>query len=229
MISDLNTKRKKYLILTFIFQLSVAISGLVIGMLVKESKLGIPVSVYFIFHMILLLGLHYFAVYTTCLYFKKTSSKILYGVLVFGALILNFIAESPTIKELPISKTLFMASTFSFVISMIIWFVVIVRDIFLEAHNLTYRILGAANIYWLLVVIFAYFYTLFELFVPGSFGMASNMQLDTITQSFKLSLHTMVSIDHHYQLDLALENFTLIQATISHLFIVFLVGRLLTK
>ena len=230
MTIDLNAKRKKYLIITFIFQLAVAISSLVIGDLVKDGKLNIPLKLYVVVHLLILLAVHYFAFATTCLYFKKKRSKVLYGLLIFGGFLLNFIAESPSIRGQPAAGFIFSLATAILLLAMVIWFVVIVKDIFIEAHDLTYRILGAANIYWLLVVMFAYLYAIFEYSFPGSFGVVLTSKADLINYSFKLSLHSMVGIDHHFDhLELALENFTLIQATISNLFIVFLVGRLLTK
>ncbi len=230
MTTDLNKKRQKYLILTFGFQILTAISSLVVDRLVMKGSLPIPIPMFVTVHLLILLGVHYFAFYTTCLYFNKRSYKILYGILVFGGFVLGFLAELPFLKSEYSGKVIFTLSAICLLTSMLIWFVVIVKDIFLEAHDLTYRILGAANIYWLLVVVFAYTYCLYELAFVGSIGAPIVSSPDLLHYSFKLSLHTMVSIDHPFKdISLPLENLTLIQATISHLFIVFLVGRLLTK
>lgn len=112
----------------------------------------------------------------------------------------------------------------------VIWFYIIVKDIFLEHHDLTYRILGGANIYWLMIVIFAHIYAIYELFFPGSIGLNEIPKHELLGITYKLSLHSSVSIDHPFEkIDIALENFCLIQSAIAHLFIVFIVGRLLTK
>jgi hypothetical protein len=230
MATDLIAKTKKYLILTFVLQVALGVDILVVYNLVISGDLPIPMMALMVFHISLMMVTMYIAWYTTCLFFKRRIYKILYGVSGIVTLIVTSMASNPGWQDKPFVDELFLVSALLLLNNITIWFVIIVRDIFFNQHDLTYRIWGAANIYWMLIVIFAYLYFLFELCFPGSFGVHPSSTTEFLNHAFKLSLHSMVSIDHSYhQLSLPMENFSLLQATCSHLFIVFLVGRLLTK
>ncbi len=230
MTIDLNSKRKKYHIITFCLQLLVAFNTLVLYNMVKSGELALPMGLMVVFHLLILLGLHIVVLITCTLYFKSRVSKIIYGVFTFGGFIMNIISTAPNLETSETANFFRLLSTLIMMGVMITWFWMIVRDIFMEQHDLTYRILGAANIYWLSVVIFAYVYVVLETLLPGSIGLTGVSNADMVGNMYKLSLHATVSIDHPFtNIKLPLENLTLMQSAISHLFIVFLVGRLLTK
>lgn len=227
---ELNLKRKRYHIITFCLQLLVAFNTLVLYNMVKSGELAIPMGLMASFHLLILLVLHIVVLITCSLYFKSKISKIIYGIILFGGFIINIVSSAPNFQTNEIADVFRLASNLMMLVGMMVWFWMIVKDIFMEQHDLSYRILGAANIYWLSVVIFAYVYVVFETVLPGSMGLSGVSSTDMVGNMYKLSLHATVSIDHPFtNIKLPLENLTLMQSAISHLFIVFLVGRLLTK
>lgn len=226
----LNAKRKKFHVYTLVLQLAVAFSSLVAFNLVKSSQIGIPMGLMVGVHVLLLIVLHVLVLITVGLYFKSKIFKVGYGLLIFSGFMINFVTGSPELIHHEWVSKLNAISLCMVLSGQTIWFIVIVRDIFMEQHDLTYRILGAANIYWLMIVIFAYIYGLFEISFPGSMGVVGLPRHELIGSTYKLSLHSTVSIDHPFTgVALSLENLCLMQSAVAHLFIVFLVGRLLTK
>lgn len=225
----LNAKRKKLDVYTLICQVSVAVSTLVFFNLFKEGSINLPMVLLLVVHVSILMLLHIVVVKLFSLYFTNKTFVILYAVLIFSGFFSSFLIVMPVGLSESLVLIIFSISLCMILVGMSIWFVVIVRDIFMEQHDLTYRILGAANIYWLMIVVFAYIFALFELSFPGSMGITVPKE-ELLGYTYKLSLHSTVSIDHPFHNMVgSLENLCLLQSAVSHLFIVFLVGRLLTK
>lgn len=195
MTTDLDYKKKKYLALTFIFQLALGVDILVVFNLINLGYINMSLDVFVMFHVSLMLATTFLAWYTTCLFFKKNRHKIIYGISGIVALVLTTLASIPSWQQKPFVDILSVAGITIMLINIGIWFVIIIKDIFFNSHDLTYRIWGAANIYWMVAIIFAYMFFLFEMIFPGSFGIITPSNTDFLNHAFKLSLHSMVSIE----------------------------------
>jgi hypothetical protein len=219
-----NDTRIKYHMITLVSQMILMFNMLVVMKLFERGLLPIPLSVGIGIQLLLLILVHYMAFATVKFYLKSNTYIIGYGIIMFGGFILLNIA-GPTND-----KTLYIIANILILFAVLVWQYFITKDIFQENHDLWYRIIGAANIYWLFIVAFGYCYSLIEAFFPGMMGVQTTNVMDIFNASFRLSTHIMVGIDPPFSnLDEILSNFNLFQAAISNLYIIFVVGRLFSR
>ncbi len=214
----------RYHIWTLISQIVLMFDMLVIMKLIERGKIPVPLEAGIVAQVILLILVHYLAFATVKFYLKNTTHIILYGIVLFGGFILLNIA-GPTND-----KVLYIVSNILLLVAVLVWQYFIAKDIFLGNHNLWYSIVGAANMYWLFIVVFGYCYSLMELFFPGMLGIETSNVMEVFNASFRLSVHVMVGIDPPFtKMDEILSNFNLFQAATSNLYIIFIVGRLFSR
>ncbi len=214
----------QYHIYTLVSQIILMFDMLVIMKLIERGKIPVPLEAGIIFQLLLLIAVHYLAFVTVKFYLKSNTHIIAYGILLFGGFLLLNIA-GPTNN-----KVLYIVSNVLLLSAVLIWQYFIIKDIFQENHNLWYSIIGAANIYWLLIVAFGYCYSLMEIFFPGMLGIQSTNVMEVFNACFRLSVHVMVGIDPPFNaMDEILSNFNLFQAATSNLYIIFIVGRLFSR
>jgi hypothetical protein len=219
-----NDIRIKYHMYTLISQIVLMFNILVIMKLIERGKLGIPMPVGIVFQVLLLIIVHYLAFATVKFYLKTNTQIIAYGILIFGGfLLLNIAGPTNNIN-------LYIISNIMLLLAVLIWQYFIVKDIFKENHDLWYCIIGAANIYWLFIVLFGYCYSLMEIFFPGMLGMQTTNVMEIFNASFRLSVSVMVGMDPPFsKMDEILINFSMFQAATSNLYIIFVVGRLFSR
>ncbi len=219
-----NDVRIRYHVLTLISQIVLMFNILVVMKLIERGKLNIPLSAGIAFQIILLIIVHYLAFTTVKFYLKTNTQIIIYGIFIFGGFLLLNIA-GPTND-----KSLYIISNIMLLLAVLVWQYFIVRDIFQEKHDLWYCIVGAANIYWLFIVLFGYCYSLMEIFFPGMLGFQTTNVMEIFNASFRLSVSVMVGMDPPFsKMDEILSNFSLFQAATSNLYIIFVVGRLFSR
>ena len=219
-----NDIRTRYHVLTLVSQIVLMFDMLVVMKLIERGKLAIPIQAGIIFQLILLIIVHYLAFVTVRFYLKTSTQVIAYGILIFGGFLLLNIA-GPTND-----KSLYIISNVMLLLAVLVWQYFIIKDIFQENHDLWYSILGAANIYWLFIVLFGYCYSLMEIFFPGMLGIQTTNLMEIFNASFRLSVSVMVGMDPPFNnMDEILSNFSLFQAATSNLYIIFVVGRLFSR
>jgi hypothetical protein len=104
-----------------------------------------------------------------------------------------------------------------------------VKDIFTEKHDLTYALMGAANIFLCIILVFAFIIALVLLTNTGLMpGITTVNELNNI--SFIVSSYSVAGVDFPYNnIPQIVKNITTFQSIIMHLYAVMIVGRLLSR
>jgi hypothetical protein len=104
-----------------------------------------------------------------------------------------------------------------------------VRDIFTEKHDLTYALMGAANIFLCIILVFAFIISVVLLTNPGLMpGITTVNELNNI--AFIVSSYSVAGVDFPYDnIPQIVKNITTFQSIIMHLYAVMIVGRLLSR
>lgn len=118
------------------------------------------------------------------------------------------------------------------IISVFIFFTILfimIRDIFIEKHDITYSLIGAANIFLSLIVTFSFILSIFILAYPTLIpGVTTVNEIYNI--AFVISSYSIAGIDFPYNnVPQILKNITTFESIIVHLYAVMIVGRLLSR
>lgn len=117
-------------------------------------------------------------------------------------------------------------SLISFVILLYFMF----ADIFRESHDITYRLWGCASIYLLIGSAFGLFFTLLEIIYPEEFGISTVYDIFHFIPCYNFSFYNLAGIDAPFEnFSLLVRNIAVIESIFSNLYIVLVVGRLLSK
>ncbi len=119
----------------------------------------------------------------------------------------------------------------SVAISVFIFFsilIVTIKDIFTKKHDLTYALLGAANIFLAIIVTFAFTISLIFLANPQLLPHAITIN-DINNASFIISSYSVAGIDFPFPVPKIVQNIMTFQSIIMHLYAVMIVGRLLSR
>jgi hypothetical protein len=105
-----------------------------------------------------------------------------------------------------------------------------IYDIFNEKHDITYRLWGSASIYMLLGATFGVLYMLLSILLPDQFRFNSEVDLFRFASCYSYSFYTLSGIDSPFEnFGLLIRNVSVIESVFSNLYIVLVVGRLLSK
>lgn len=109
-------------------------------------------------------------------------------------------------------------------------FYILLKDIFLEKHDLTYSLLGASNIYFMIPMLFCYLYALVAIQNP-SLVHADPVEVKTLLyNSLEYSWYVVSGIDYPGEkMGEAIQSIGILEAISANLFIVFIIGRLMSK
>lgn len=119
-----------------------------------------------------------------------------------------------------------MASILSFII--LLYFML--KDIFSEKHDVTYRLWGSASIYLLIGSVFGLTYSLLETILPNEFNINTPMDIFHVIPCYNFSYYTLAGIDSPFtDFSLLVKNISVMESIFSNLYIVLVVGRLLSK
>lgn len=162
---------------------------------------------------------------------EKQILNWVFGLITIGMLTAIYIG-SPwgPINDQPIYKTLNVISSLSLLISFVVILYYMVHDIFNEHHNIIYRLWGAASIYLLLGILFGNLYFVLEILFPAEFGANASADIRHFIKCYNMSFYVMSGIDQPFEeMSRMVRNVTVVESIFSNLYIVLLVGRLLSK
>jgi hypothetical protein len=115
-------------------------------------------------------------------------------------------------------------------ISFIILLYFMINDIFREKHDITYRLWGSASIYMLIGSTFGLFFTLLEIILPIEFQINTPYDIFHFIPCYNFSFYNLAGIDSPYSnFSTLIKNLAVIESIFSNLYIVLVVGRLLSK
>jgi hypothetical protein len=121
-------------------------------------------------------------------------------------------------------------SVSSSLISFAILFYLMTTDVFREKHDITYRLWGSACIYLGIAATFGLIYCLLELVLPGEFGITSSLDIFHFIPCYNFSYYTLAGMESPFtNFSPLVKNIAVIESICANLFIVLIVGRLLSK
>lgn len=108
-------------------------------------------------------------------------------------------------------------------------FCILLRDIFLNKHNLGYSLLGASNIYFMIPIIFCYVYCLVAVHNPVLI-QADPLEIRTLLfNCFDYSWFIIAGIDYPREIGEVIQSIAILESIAANLFIVFIIGRLMIR
>lgn len=108
-------------------------------------------------------------------------------------------------------------------------FYILLKDIFLQKHDLVYSLLGASNIYFMIPILFSYVYSLAAVHNP-SLVHADPLIIKTLLfNCFDYSWFVIAGIDYPgEQVGEVIQSIAILESISANLFIVFIIGRLMS-
>ena len=224
-------KKKKIQFGLLIFLILFHLAHLVLYEMAKSGLLPITEMGIKIVLGIIAFGLTMLSIFFLKYFISRKWLFLLYIFLFFVCIAFQFATMG-----LDISKDAYKLShillLWAVAISIFIFFSILfitIRDIFTEKHDLTYALLGAANIFLSIIVTFAFIIALLLLSYPGLMPGLNTVN-DINNASFVISSYSVAGIDFPYNnIPQIVKNITTFESIIMHLYAVMIVGRLLTR
>jgi hypothetical protein len=152
-------------------------------------------------------------------------------VLLWFGVIIGIISAAGFLKTDTLFYSILNASSIcASLLSFIILLYFMINDIFKEQHDITYRLWGSASIYMLIGSAFGLFFTLLEIMLPGEFGLNTPYDVFHVIPCYNFSFYNLAGMDSPYDsFSILVRNIAVIESIFSNLYIVLVVGRLLSR
>ncbi len=109
-------------------------------------------------------------------------------------------------------------------------FYILLKDIFLQKHDLTYSLLGASNIYFMIPMLFCYVYSLVAVQDPSLVHADPFVIKTVLFNCLDYSWYVLACIDYPGEkIGEAIQSIAILESISANLFIVFIIGRLMSK
>jgi preprotein translocase subunit YajC len=201
--------------------------AMIIGSVLAHPDSNIPGAIVLPLMMIDLLCLQFLLYRVTAGYAKTLAFKIFYAVLVITQFALNAIVN----VETPLAQTYVLAS-FTYPLSLVVFTIIfyfILQDMFANKHETTYSLLAASNAYFLIAGIFGYIYSIVVLQDASMLDIEIKTGQDIVRRTFELSHYVVAGFDVPDGVSGMLKNLAVVEAFMANLYIIFVVGRLMTS
>ena len=161
---------------------------------------------------------------------NKTVQRIILFLL-WGGVLLGIISGMGTVNSTDPAYIYISTCSISFsLISFIILLYYMVNDIFREKHDIIYRLWGSASIYMLIGATFGLFFSFLEILIPNEFGIVYSYDIFNFITCYNFSYYNLAGIDCPYEnFTILVRNVAVVESIFSNLYIVLVVGRLLSK
>lgn len=219
-------KNKGDYIFSLIFMV---LSYVAIGIIEKSFPSASWWSLNHVFMGISIVGWYVFLYRITSNFYPGKFARILYASLLvsrfaFTAFFQNSLA--------PISSLILPASI-SYLLSLLALgfvFYILIKDVFLNKHDLVYSLLGASNIYFMIPLIFSFIYALVSIHNPSLVGNPLTVD-ELLFNCFNYSWFVLSGIIDfpNEKIGELIQSIAVLESLAGNLFIVFIIGRLLSK
>ena len=109
-------------------------------------------------------------------------------------------------------------------------FYILLKDIFSQKHDLTYSLLGATNIYFMIPLLFCYLYSLVAVQNPTLVQADPYVIKTVLFNCFDYSWFVVAGIDYpRGKIGEVIQSMAILESISANLFIVFIIGRLMSK
>jgi len=214
----------------YIFLLAFMILSYVsIGIIEKSFPSETSWSLNYIFMGISLVGWYIFLYRITSNFYPGKVARILYASLLISRFAVTSLFQN---SHDPID-TLIVPASISYLITLIalgLVFYILIKDMFLNKHDLVYSLLGASNIYLMIPLIFCFIYALISVHNPSLVG--NPLTIDALLfNCFSYSWFVLSGIIDFPsdKIGELIQSIAVLESLSGNLFIVFIIGRLLSK
>ncbi len=163
-----------------------------------------------------------------------TDSKIVIRTMLvllwIGVLMSLFVGFEILERANPLNNVLSIISMFSSLLAFLFLFYLMLYDIFNEKHDINYRLWGSASIYFLIGSIFGLLYMITGILFPEQFQFGKQHDMLNFIPCLTHSFYILSGIDSPYEgFSLLIKNISVFESLLSNLYIVLVVGKLLSK
>ncbi len=163
---------------------------------------------------------------------NKVVLALLFILMIFG-IVMGSVANNPFFPLDPqsVPYKISLASSFGgALVGMAVCLYFMIVDIFAEVHTINYRLWGAAVIYLMIMVFFTDLTGFLQVFFQDGLGVEMRADVHSYIACFKFCFYALSGIDLPYpDASDIFKNIVAIQGLMANLFIVLLVGRILSK
>jgi hypothetical protein len=109
-------------------------------------------------------------------------------------------------------------------------FHILLKDVFMRKHDLTYSLLGASNIYFLIPPIFCYLYSLIAVHNPSIVNADPLNIKEVFIHCWEYSWYVLAGMEYPAaKIGEELQSIAILESISANLFVVFIIGRLMMK
>ena len=223
-----STIQNFYLILLWV-QVFDLVHTLVVVQMVKDGFIDIPVDVSVFLSFVFAILINIFELVLFRRFIHSNSGFVCYAILIFLSIVVLFIAVGPFASGLEpyLVKELLKLGIGFQAISIAILLVLMMKDIFMQQHNLSYSLVGATSVFILIGTFFAIVYSFMEASFPGMFK--GNDPMDPLHICYEYSYFVISGQDPPMEVNILISKISIFESIFSNLFGIMIVGRLLTK
>lgn len=223
-----STLQNFYIILLWA-QIADLFHTLIVVQMVKDGLLAFPVDLSTFFSFVFAITINLFELILFRKFVQGNVAFVAYTSLVFLSIVILFIAVGPFANNLhPMVLKNFLSLGIGFqAVSVAILLVLMMKDIFMKKHNLSYSLVGATSVFILIGTFFAIIYSLMEATFPGMFK--GNDPLDPLNICYEYSYFVISGQDPPTEVHILIRKISIFESIFSNLFAIMIVGRLLTK
>ena len=144
--------------------------------------------------------------------------------------ILGFLVENPLFETFSDKRAIYFIIHASLIVVECFVISLAIRDIFVSEDVFPGKIWGAACIYLTIGISFGSVYDLINIIQPGSFGHEVALGFPSYIEGIYYSLSTLSGLDSSFSSANQLtKNLTVFEALVGNLYLVFLIGSIITK
>lgn len=225
------TRRKKLLYIgLFVFQILVVFWPMMSTELILQERINLSFEAMGMIETLLVLIL----IITNIFFIREFIKNKWFFVLMLFVYAFSFTlstiihVNADLAKNVELFNRLNLLAYSSVFFGLLYTFYVAVKDIFRFKHEMIYSLLGAANIFLLIGSLFAFVIAMFGCLFPG---MVVPIEQGLILDNYSniLSFYTLASIDVPMEVNPFIGRILVIESIFAHLFVVIIIGRLLSK
>ena len=232
MTTDLNANQSKieknkrdYIFLLTFMILSYVSMGIIEKSFPSENKWTLN----YYFMGICLVGWYVFLYRITSNFYPNKVVRILYASLLVSRFVLTALFQNNNAQI----NSLIVPASISYWTSLIalgLVFYILIKDMFLNKHDLVYSLLAASNIYFMIPLIFSFIYALVAVHNPILVGNPLTLEA-LLFNCFNYSWFVLSGIIDFPsdKIGELIQSIAVLESLSGNLFIVFIIGRLLSK
>jgi len=216
-------RQKRYLAYLLVLQAL----ALIIGSVMAHPDSTIPTMITLPLMIVDLLLLQFLLYRVTAGYARARWFKIFYAVLCITQFVLNSFVN----VEVPLAENYVLANI-AYPLGAVVYatiFYFIIKDMFANKHETTYSLLAASNAYLLISIFFGCVYSEIALHNPGMLGVEILTGQDLVQRTFEISNYVVAGFDVQEGVGGMIKNLAVVEAYIANLYIIFVVGKLMTN